>query len=182
MLGSAATTVFWTKWAGRLLCHSPLPGRGKAEPMIPLYHGILLIFIICAVVFSILIAPVYNGVVAPALAEAGYLPAFTTGHWFLNAPGLGIFAAWPIFVVIAFALMIPYLRVRARPEQSRAAYMCGENVEIGVDEFTAVADERTPLKSGGFYVENILGERNLNRFIEPIGIVLLIIMFALVTL
>jgi hypothetical protein len=140
------------------------------------------IFIVCAVVFSVLIAPVYNGVVAPALAEAGYAVAFTTGHWFLRAPGLGIFAAWPIFVVAALALMIPYLRVRAKPEQSRAAYMCGENVEVGTDAFVAVADERTELKTGGFYAESILGERNLNRFIEPIGIVLLIIMFAMVTI
>lgn len=182
MLGSGATTVFWTKWAGRLLCHSPLPGTGKAESMVPLYHGILLLLIIGAVAFSIFIAPVYNGVVAPALAEAGYAAAFTTPTWFLKVPGLGIFAAWPIFVVLAFALMIPYLRVRAKPEESRSAYMCGENVEMGVDAFVAVGDERTELKTGGFYAETALGERNLNRFIEPIGIVLLIIMFALVAL
>ena len=182
MAGSGATTVFWAKWMGRLLCHSPVPGSAKAEPIIPLYHGILMLFIVCAVVFSILIAPVYNGVVAPALAEAGYGPAFITGHWFLNAPGIGIFAACPIFIVAALALMIPFLRVRARPEESQAAYMCGENVEVGADEFTAVADERTELKTGGFYVETALGEKNLNRFIEPIGIVFLIVMFAMVTM
>jgi ech hydrogenase subunit A len=155
---------------------------GKAEPMIPLYHGILMLFIVCAVVFSILIVPLYNSLVAPALAEAGYAAAFTTGHWFLKAPGLGIFAAWPIFVVVALALMIPSLRVKAKPEESRAAYMCGENVEVGADEFTAVADERTALKTGGFYAETALGEKNLNRFVIPIGIVFLIVLFAMVTI
>lgn len=180
MLGSGATTVFWAKWIGRFLCQSPVPGRAKREPLIPLYHGILLILIAFAVVFSILIAPVYNGVVAPSLTEAGYNAAlaFTTGTWFLKSP-IGIFAAWPIFIIIALALLIPTLITRATPEASRSSYMCGENVEIGVDEFVAVADERTELKTGGFYIENTLGEGNLNRFVVPTGIVLLVILFVL---
>jgi ech hydrogenase subunit A len=178
MLGSGATTVFWAKWIGRFLCHSPVPGSSKMEPFIPLYHGILLMLITFAVVFSILIAPVYNSIVAPALTEAGYAAAlaFTTGAWFLKSP-IGIFAAWPIFIIITLALLIPALTARAKPEASRSAYMCGENVEIGVDEFVAVADERTGLKTGGFYIENILGEGNLNRFVVPVGIVLLVILF-----
>jgi len=178
MLGSGATTVFWAKLIGRFLCHSPVPGRAKREPLIPLYHGILLILIVCAVAFSILIAPLYNGVIAPSLAEAGYNAAlaFSTTGWFLQSP-VGVFAAWPIFVIIAVALLIPALTTRAEPEESRASYMCGENVEIGTDEFVAVADERTQLKTGGFYIENTLGEGNLNRFVVPIGIVLLVILF-----
>ena len=180
MLGSGATTVFWAKWIGRFLCQSPVPGRAKREPLIPLYHGILLVLIAFAVIFSILIAPVYNGVVAPSLVEAGYDAslAFTTGAWFLESP-IGIFAAWPIFIIITLALLIPALTTRAKPEASRSSYMCGENVEVGVDEFVAVADERTELKTGGFYIENTLGEGNLNRFVVPTGIVLLVILFVL---
>jgi ech hydrogenase subunit A len=183
MLGSGATTVFWAKWIGRFLCQSPVPGRAKREPLIPLYHGILFVLIAFAVVFSILIAPVYNGVVAPTLAEAGYDAslAFTTNFWFLKSP-IGVFAAWPIFIIITLALLIPALTTRAKPDVSRSSYMCGENVEIGVDEFVAVADERTELKTGGFYVENMLGEGNLNRFVVPVGIVLLVILFVLATI
>jgi ech hydrogenase subunit A len=183
MLGSGATTVFWAKWIGRFLCHSPVPGSSKMEPFIPLYHGILLMLITFAVAFSILIAPVYKSVVAPALTEAGYNAAlaFTTGAWFLKSP-MGIFAAWPIFIIITLALLIPALATRAKPEAIRSSYMCGENVEIGVDEFVAVADERTGLKTGGFYIENILGEGNLNRFVVPVGIVLLVILFVLATI
>jgi ech hydrogenase subunit A len=178
MLGSGATTVFWAKWIGRFLCHSPVPGSSRMEPFIPLYHGILLMLITFAAVFSILIAPVYNAVVAPYLGmnEANYGTAFTTGTGFLKSP-MGIFAAWPIFIIITLALLIPALATRAKPEASRSSYMCGENVEIGVDEFVAVADERTALKTGGFYIENILGEGNLNRFVVPVGIVLLVILF-----
>lgn len=180
MLGSGATTVFWAKWMGRFLCHSPEPGVAKKEPLVPLYHGILLILLSIAVVCSVLVAPLYNNIVAPALSQAGYNPslAFSTSTWFLKSSA-GIFAAWPIFIIIALALLIPVLAARPKPEEVRAAYVCGENVEIGVDEFVAVADERSPLKTGGFYIENILGEANLNKVIVPVGIVLLIILFVL---
>lgn len=180
MLGCGATTIFWAKWIGRLLCHCPVPGEAKREPIVPLYHGILFILIGCAVVFSISIAPVYSGIIAPSLTEMGYrvAEAFTTSAWVLTSP-MGIFAAWPIFVIIALAFLIPAIRIRTKPEESCAAYMCGENAEIGVDEFVAVADERTPLRTGGFYIENTLGEGNLNRFIVPTGIILLIILLVL---
>lgn len=180
MLGSGATTVFWAKWMGRFLCHSPEPGVAKREPLIPLYHGTLLVLIAIAVVCSILVAPLYNNVVAPALSQAGYSPslAFSTSTWFLKS-SVGIFAAWPIFIIIALALLIPVLTARPKPEEVRAAYVCGENVEPGVDEFVTVADERSPLKTGGFYIENILGERNINRIVVPVGIVLLIVLFVL---
>jgi len=179
MLGSGATTIFWVKWMGRLLCHSPVPERARAEPMIPLYHGILLILIAAAIIGSIFIAPIYNGVVAPALTEAGYAAAFTTGFWFLKSP-VGIFAAWPLFVVAALALVIPLLRAELKPEESRAAYLCGENVEIGADEFITMSDERTELKTGGFYMEAALGEKNLDRFFIPIGVAFLIVIFVVV--
>jgi len=181
MIGSGATTVFWAKWVGRLLCHAPVAGGPKRESIIPLYHGILLILVTFAIVLSILIVPVYNGIVAPSLAEAGYAAAFTTNNWFLKS-SIGIFAAWPIFVVIALVLIVSSFTARAKREENRAAYMCGENAEIGADEFLAVGDERTQLKTGGFYVENILGEKKLNRFIEPIGIAFLIVLFVLVTI
>ena len=98
-----------------------MPGRAKREPLIPLYHGILFILVTCGVVFSILIAPLYNGVIAPSLTEAGYdvALAFTTGGWLLKSP-IGIFAAWPIFIIIALALLIPALTTRAKPEETRA--------------------------------------------------------------
>ncbi len=180
VIGCGTTTVFWAKWIGRLLCHSPAPREVKRETIIPLYHGVLLILIAGAVVFSLLIAPLYNSIVAPALTEAGYnmAAAFTTGAWFLKSP-LGVFAAWPVLVIVALALIIPFFATRVKPEESRAAYMCGENVEMGADEFMAVADERSKLKTGGLYVEDIFGERNLNRFILPAGIVFLVVLFIL---
>jgi hypothetical protein len=38
-------------------------------------------------------------------------------------------------------------------------------------------EERSPLRTGGFYIENVLGERNLNRIIVPVGIAFLVVLF-----
>jgi ech hydrogenase subunit A len=179
VIGSSATTVFWAKWVGRLLCHAPVPGGVKREPIIPFYHGVLLVLIGIAVAFSFLVAPVYNTLVAPGLAEAGYsATAFTTGTWFLKS-SLGIFATWPLLVIIALAIIVPTIVVKVKADATRAAYMCGENAEMGADEFTAVRDLRTELKTGGFYIEGILGEGALNRYILPIGIVFLVALLSL---
>jgi ech hydrogenase subunit A len=177
--GSGATTVFWVKWMGRLLSQVPTPQSPKMESFIPLYHGILLLFIVVAFAVSCLIAPAYNQLVAPALQAWGYAAAFSTADWFLRST-VGVFAAWPLFIVVAAALVIPLLLVRMKREEVRPSYMCGENVEYEMAEFRSLADERTGLETGGFYLGSILGERNLNRFVNPIALLILFILFALV--
>lgn len=181
ILSIGASTVFWAKWIGRILCECPLPNPARREAFVTQYHGILLVLVGLAVLFSLLIAPVYDAIVAPILVDAGYDAslAFVTGRWFLRTAG-GVFAGWPIFIAVALALVLPLLAVRIRPETGRAAYMCGENAEMGCDEFVAIADERTELKTGGFYAESLLGEERLDRFIIPSGVVFLVILVALV--
>jgi ech hydrogenase subunit A len=182
VIGSAATTVFWAKWAGRLMCHAPVPEAAKREKLVPFYHGVLLVLIAGATLFSILIVPVYTTLVAPGLIEAGYIGgALTTANWFLRS-SVGTFATWPLFIILAVALIVPLLVTRVKPGQSRAAYMCGENVEIGSDQFTAEGDRRTDLKTGGFYIENVFGEGTFNRYSIPAGLVFMAILFILVVL
>jgi len=183
ILSIGASTVFWAKWIGRILCERPAPTRASREPFVAQYHGILLVLVGLAVLFSLLIAPVFDAIVGPILVDAGYDPAlaFITERWFLRTAG-GVFAGWPVFIGVALALVLPLLTVRLRPETGRAAYMCGENVEMGSDEFIAVGDEKTELKTGGFYMEGVLGEQRLERLIVPAGVVLLSILIALVVI
>jgi hypothetical protein len=105
----------------------------------------------------------------------------TTANWFFWG-AIGCFVAWPIFAVLALALVVPSLVIRLKPEQIRAAYMCGENVESETAEFRSLADERTPLETGGFYLERALGEHNLNRWFNPTALLILLILFALVVI
>jgi hypothetical protein len=66
--------------------------------------------------------------------------------------------------------------VKAKPEHTHAAYMSGENVEVGSDQFVSVGDQRAELKTGGLYIENTFGEGTLNNYVIIIGIAFLVIL------
>ncbi len=180
--GSAATIVFWSKWMGRLLTQVPGVGSPRREPISFSYHMPVLSLIIGAVLLSIFIAPVLSGLIMPAL-PAAYPWPFATGGWFwLLRSGVGFFAAWPLAIVVAAILVIPKLAIKMKKEDLRAPYLCGENVEVSTPEFRSLADERTELKTGGFYLGKVLGERNLNKWVNPIGVIILVALFCVVLL
>lgn len=178
VIGSAATTVFWIKWLGRFLSQVPSAKRATMERFSPAYHVPVLLLITGAVGLSIFIAPFYEQIIAPAVGVA-YTSVVTTQSWFFWGT-IGAFAVWPIFVILALALVVPTLVIRLKPEQVRPAYMCGENVECEAAEFRSVADKRTPLETGGFYLAKTLGEHNLNRWFNPTALIILLTLFALV--
>jgi ech hydrogenase subunit A len=170
--------VFWIKWLGRFLSQVPSAKRTKMESFSSLYHVPVLLLIVGAIGLSIFIAPFYERIIAPAVGVY-YTPVVTAANWFFWGT-VGAFAAWPIFVILALALVVPSLVIKLKPEQIKPAYMCGENVETETAEFRSVGDERTPLETGGFYLTKTLGEPNLNRWTNPAAIIILIILFALV--
>lgn len=180
VIGSAATTVFWIKWLGRLLTQVPGAKRDTMERFSLAYHVPVLLLIVGAIGLSVFIAPFYEGIILPAVGKF-YTPVVTTTNWFFWG-AIGAFAAWPIFAVLALALVVPSLFIRLKPEQVRAAYMCGENVESGTPQFCSLADERTPLETGGLYLSKTLGEHNLNKWFNSAGLLILFILFAVVVI
>ena len=178
VIGSAATTVFWVKWIGRFLSEVPSSKGLKMEPFSPLYHTPVMLLIGGAVVLSILIAPVYNWLVSPAVGTF-YLTTVSTQSWFFRS-AIGCFVAWPLFIVLAAALVVPALFIKTKPERIRAAYMCGENVEYDTPQFRSVADDKFELQLGGVYLEEDLGEKKLDKWFKVIALIILLILFAVV--
>jgi ech hydrogenase subunit A len=174
VIGSSATTVFWAKWSGRLLCHTPDSATVTREKFEPLYHGVLFGLVGLAALFSLLVIPLFNNLISPGLTEAGYdiNQAFTTNGWALKT-SVGIIAAWPLFIIMSLAILLPALFVKIKPGQTNTAYMSGENVEIGTDKFTSVGDATVDLKTGGLYLEAVFGEDRITKVIIPLGIALL---------
>ena len=182
-VGSGATTVFWSKWMGRLLFHPPSPAPSSPkEKFDGLYFIPLILLLLGATIFSIMIGPFYEKLVFPAVAA--YYPGvhLKTSFWNIARGTTGFFLTWPLFIIVALALVLPRSR-RWAPEKVRAAYMCGEQVEdVRACEFRSVADEPTPLRTGGFYLERALGERNLNMAVNMAASALLLVIFALAVL
>jgi ech hydrogenase subunit A len=174
VIGSAATTVFWAKWSGRILCHTPDTQGVKSEKIEPFYHGVLLTLVGIAAIFSLCIIILFNNIISPGLSEAGYdiKQAFTTNGWALKT-SMGIIAAWPLFMIMTLAIFIPALLVKIKPGQTKTAYMGGENLEVGIDQFNSIGDNPVDLKTGGYYLENLFGEARITRVIIPLGILML---------
>jgi ech hydrogenase subunit A len=180
VIGSSATTVFWAKWSGRLLCHTPDTTAVKSEKLEPLYHGVLITLVGLACVFSLLVIPLFNNLISPGLQEAGYdiTQAFTSNGWALKT-SVGIIAAWPLFLIMSLAVLLPALMVKIKPGQIKAPYMSGENAALGTDKFTSIGDVQVDLKTGGLYLESVFGENRISKVIIPLGIVLLAVLLVL---
>lgn len=180
--GSALTAVFWTKFMGRLLATAPGSRGFKLESLNPLYSVPLVILGAAAAVLSALIVPLLTELVTPAIVQYYASSGFTTPGWQL-ASGVGSFPVWPLFVIIMLILLLPVLLVRIRPQDLSPAYMCGEQVG-GVSNlsFRSIADEGQELSIGGYYFDRFFGEGTLNKWVNPIATVLIIILFGVVYL
>jgi ech hydrogenase subunit A len=178
VIGSAATTVFWAKWMGRFISQTPSSEKPRLEPFQPGYYIPVLILISSALAFSVMISPVYNSLIAPAV-QAFYPLALTTGSGFLTSL-TGSFAGWPLFVVLAVVLALIPVFIRFRSKQTRAAYMCGENMAYDVAGFRSVADGETALETGGMYLGRYFGSRKLDISFKIVASVILATLFILV--
>ena len=180
VLGSAATTVFWTKYLGRLINRPAESWREKRviEAMAFLYKLPLISLVLIIIVLSILIAPFYNAIIIPALKTGYGIALNTTSNWDLLTP-VGSFATWPLFIVVAIVLLMPLLMLRAKKEEISPVYMCGENSPIDSCEFCTVADKYEPLQISGLYFTDMVTETALEKLFTPIGVIILIVLFGL---
>jgi ech hydrogenase subunit A len=201
VLASAVTAVFWVKWLGRLLQAPPTGEAYHVESMSAIYTLPLIVLAGGAVVLSIMVGTVLNKLVIPAVAAfyANAPAAFVGQGMNLVAQGftgpvaaaggsegigaVGLFAPWPLFVVLGIALVLTWLLVSVKKEDVRPAYMCGEHVEnVNDTSYISIADQKAEIQLGGYYFMNSLGEAVLNKWVNTIAIILLVIMLGVVYL
>jgi ech hydrogenase subunit A len=180
VIGSSATTVFWAKWIGRMICHVPDVKPARYEKMVSAYHGVLLTLVVLAAGISLAVIPMFNNLIAPALNEAGYdiAQAFTSNGFALKT-SVGIIVAWPLFIIMTLAVVLPALIIKVDPKSTHAAYMSGENLEVGRNQFLSVGDQPVELKTSGYYLENLFGEKRLSTFTIAAGVALVLILLVL---
>lgn len=183
ILASTLTIVFWTKWLGRLL--QVLPKLGwPAEKLSPSYSVPLWALVAGIFVVGIGIAPIYQNFIAAATGNViSGNQVLVAGVGAISLTGasvqavLGYFPVWLLFVVFAFAVVLPFLFVKLKPTELRPIYICGEQAGgTDTDQYLAEADTKTEIILGGYYFEGSLGEKALNPWMNAVALVLLIIM------
>jgi len=190
-IASAATIVFWSKWLGRLL--QVLPRLGSKIESLSLSYTVPLVLGIFGL--GIGVAPVYTGFVQNAVADVitsgqalvvqgwglavnGVSPVSSTANF-----AVGSYPVWPLFIVFAIAILIPFIFVAIKPGELRPVYMCGEQVSgTDADEWYSTADVKTKVQLGGYYFQGVLGEAALNPWTYTLSIVLMVIMFGVALL
>ncbi|MBE0466455.1 MAG: NADH-quinone oxidoreductase subunit L [Candidatus Desulforudis sp.] len=179
-VGSAAGMVFWVRWIGRLISNVTTadgpPAEVRREPRASVPYLVVFSLVGGAVVLSVLAAPLVSWLINPAIAAMGYSPALDTAGWYLTTP-FGSFSPWALFIVVALALLLPALLVKARPEEVMPVYLCGVNQPAEGPTFRSIADTPAAVETGGMYWTQAFGERSLNTWVNGAGIVLLAALF-----
>jgi len=177
VMGSAATTVFWTKYLGRLINQPISLKHSPFESLAFLYKFPLISLVLLAIILSILVAPFYDMFISPAV-QATAANGLSTSVGNILTP-VGSFATWPIFIIVGLVLLMPLLILRTRREEVVPVYMCGENAPAERCEFCTVADKYEPLQTGGLYFSEIFNEATLEKWLTPVGIIILLVLFGL---
>jgi ech hydrogenase subunit A len=100
-----------------------------------------------------------------------------TSSSFIQGEILGIFPIWPLYLILIVALLVPLLFIGLKPTELRQVYMCGEQTGgVDTDEWLAEADKKTKFQLGGYYFQDVLGEKKVYPWANAIAILLLVIM------
>jgi ech hydrogenase subunit A len=194
-IASAATIVFWAKWLGRLL--QVLPKLGSKIESLSLSYTVPLWLLVLGIFGAgIGVASLYTGLVQNAVADVitsgqalavqgwgglavnGVSPVSSTANF-----AVGNYPVWPLFIVFAIAILIPFIFVAIKPGELRPVYLCGEQVSgTDADEWYSTADVKTKVQLGGYYFQGVLGEAALNPWTYTLSIVLMVIMFGVALL
>jgi ech hydrogenase subunit A len=188
VLASTLTIVFWTKWLGRLLQVLPKLGAVReklsASYAVPLWTLVAGIFVV-----GLGIAPFYQKFLTFATKDVvsgggvvglGLNQLLLTGASVMNSNVLGYFPVWSLYLVLAVAIILPWIFIRVKSTSLRPVYLCGEQAgQADTDEYFAEGDKKTKIILGGYYFQTSLGELRLNPWFNTIGLVLILIMIGL---
>ncbi|MCC4767854.1 ech hydrogenase subunit [Methanosarcina sp. DH1] len=177
VLGSALTTVYYSKWLGTILSSSmdknAVPHK-KLETYFPL--SVLGLSIIGT---SIFIFSIYDYFIKPQVAILLGNAPNVTGQAGQFASEIGAFTYAAIFAVLALAILIYLATKNMFTPRMSSYYMCGEN---------NLERDRLMFRNGlcgyekssvsNIYLQNIFGESKLTTFGYAISIILIVIALA----
>mgnify|MGYP001370494139 CR=1 FL=1 len=177
VLGSALTTVYYSKWLGTILSSSmdknAVPHK-KLETYFPL--SVLALSIIGT---SIFIFSIYNYFIGPQVSILLGNAPNVTGPVGQFTSEIGAFTYAAIFVVLALAILIYLATKNMFTPRIASYYMCGENnLEKDRLMFRNGLCSYEKSSVSNIYLQNIFGESKLTTFGYAISIILIVIALA----
>jgi ech hydrogenase subunit A len=168
VIGSAATTFYYSKWLGYLTI---IPRNSKPQPREKLLTPyVVSIFTLLGinVILSMGIA-----LVTPLISMV-YPIAETP--WLSIVLGFGYFPAWPLWIGGLSVIIIGLLLAKSKGGTITTPYLGGENVVDRSGAFMSLADETVEAGISGIYLENEINESFYDRLAVYIGTMLMMLM------
>jgi len=182
-LGSALTMVFWGRWLGMIMT-SVVPDKVLPTERMPLFFSVpLWTLAVSAVVISFTAPGLYTSMVLPVLERFYSADLYTAARGVISN-NIGMFAIYPVFVVMALGVIYA-----VRASSAKRFFRRGDYVTPYVCGLQDPADPRrlgfkgplgvwSEFKTTNYYMENIIGESRITGWINLIAIGILIILLA----
>lgn len=188
VIASAVTALFWIKWLGRLMEGEPGLAHKKIENLAPHYWVSLGGLALAAVVLGIFVLPIMNKVVMPAVKaayqSAGLLVKGTAVIAFTDTNTVaGSFTSWPLFAVLAIAVLAFWLLFKPGKATVKPIYLCGENTgSLESTSYLSTADQKAELSLSNYYFADSLDEFKLHKIGNTIAIIVIILLLGVTVL
>jgi ech hydrogenase subunit A len=180
LVGSAATTVYYTKWLGHLTV-LPQAERTRKGEELPAAYAVSMLSLFCLIlVMSSGVGLVVNGLVLPAM-PADYWGGFYAGLLSLET-FVGSFITYPYWIAAGLILLMGLLIARRKGGVVKPPYLSGENVPDNPVAFRTTADGEATADVSGMFLDHEVSSPQLLRMGTIIGVLVVLIMFLTVVL
>ncbi len=190
ILGSAFTTVFWSKWIGIILT-APYKSKLNRERLSIWIRTSLVMLVTGVFAVSVGIVPLYDTLIKPhidslKLGNMAQIIGNITGISVVqNGSGgsiTGAFASILFFLIILVLIItIPYFLRKTKPENMKPPYLCGVNTDgLSGAEFISPGQKIEKAGVQNYYLKGFFGEKHLTLWTNCIAIAVIIIMFGVV--
>ena len=176
--GSALTVLFWARWAGLLLGNDPLSEKKPVPEHIDGSMSFALKGLLYgAIILSLFVPWIYGGI-QQGVADTFGLEGLFIADWGVLTNGRGLFAVYPMFLLLALGMWYALRQAGKAASSPRALpYLSGiQMVEDGKVGFNGPLNTLVEAKSSNYYLEAWFGEQTLTGRINTIAIVLMVVM------
>jgi len=175
IFGSAATTLFWSKWLGYLTILPLRENRLVPEDLPKPYKTSLLAMLSLGLLLSLGSASVANVLLIPVISNAYgvsvSMPLFSV------RTSVGAFPVWFLWLAATAVVTAGLIVMRMKGGVVKLPYLGGENLS-DPQKFRATSDSEIEFKVSGMFFDSELKALKLEKYATLLGVALIILIFA----
>lgn len=159
IFGSIFSVFYYARWAGRLLATKPFETAKKEHH--DWYMELPLIVLTLGVFVTVALTTFFFNSLVNLPAVYGTEPSKLIMGWNIQS-AIGGFSPLGFLIIFLIILLVPLVAIRVPKTAVTHTYACGTGEEPEI---------------GGGYFQSLVGESILLKYLDPLGVLLLIVLF-----